>query len=73
MVLNRCQRRCSVLIPKVVLILLLAIAPGKGWCSQITTETIGKDLTVVRGAVNGILLDRHGKLLAVYGDPRPET
>ncbi|MHB1034389.1 MAG: MBL fold metallo-hydrolase [Pirellulales bacterium] len=38
----------------------------------ITTETIGSDWTVIHGAVNGALLRRGGKTLAVYGDPRQE-
>jgi len=31
---------------------------------------LGKGLTIVRGAVNGALLKRGEKILAVYGDPR---
>ena len=33
-------------------------------------EEITQGLQVVRGAVNGVLLQRDGKTLAVYGDPR---
>lgn len=33
-------------------------------------EVVAKGLTVVHGAVNGALIERSGKLLAVYGDPR---
>lgn len=73
MVLHKYQRHRLAPILKLVLILLVAIAPGQGQCLQITTETIGKDLTVVHGAVNGVLLNRQGKRLAVYGDPRPKA
>ena len=67
------QRYCLTLIWEFVLILLLGIGPGQGRCSQVTTEIIGKDVTVVHGAVNGVLLDRSGRRLAVYGDPRPRA
>ena len=33
-------------------------------------EVVARGLTVVHGAVNGALIERSGKLLAVYGDPR---
>jgi len=35
-------------------------------------EEITPGLKVVRGAVNGALLERNGKLLAFYGDPRDQ-
>ncbi|MCP4455693.1 MAG: MBL fold metallo-hydrolase [Planctomycetes bacterium] len=63
------RRRCL----QLSLMGLLVAVSGQGRCAQITTETIAKDLTVVHGAVNGILLERNGKRLAVYGDPRPEA
>lgn len=36
-------------------------------------EHIVPNVTVVRGAVNGVLIVRDGKTLAVYGDPRPDA
>ena len=73
MVLKKHRQYRLALISKLTLILLFGIGPDKSQCSQITTETIGKGLTVVHGAVNGVLLDRNGKRLAVYGDPRRKT
>ncbi len=37
---------------------------------SIAVEEVMGNLSVVRGAVNGALLQAHGKTLAVYGDPR---
>ncbi len=34
-------------------------------------ERIAPGVTVVRGPVNGILIERKGETLAIYGDPRP--
>jgi glyoxylase-like metal-dependent hydrolase (beta-lactamase superfamily II) len=34
-------------------------------------ETLTPSATVIRGPVNGVLIHRGGKTLAVYGDPRP--
>ena len=34
-------------------------------------ETIARGVSVVRGAVNGVLIERPGGTVAVYGDPRP--
>lgn len=34
------------------------------------TESISPNLTFVRGAVNGVLINQNGKTLAIYGDPR---
>ena len=46
--------------------LVSSIYAGEG----LSSEEIAKGLRVVRGAVNGVLLQRDGKTLAVYGDPR---
>ena len=35
-------------------------------------EKITAAVTVVRGPVNGVLIQRNGDTLAVYGDPRPK-
>ncbi len=37
---------------------------------DLPTEEIAAGVRVVRGAVNGVLLERNGKTLAIYGDPR---
>src|SRR5471030_416215 len=35
-------------------------------------EKIGPGVLLVRGPVNGVLIERPGGLVAVYGDPRPQ-
>ena len=35
-------------------------------------EKIAAGVSVVRGPVNGLLIQRSGETLAIYGDPRPE-
>jgi len=45
--------------------LALAAAP------RFPIEKITDSLSVVRGPVNGVLIQRHGETLAIYGDPRP--
>ena len=35
-------------------------------------EKIGPGVSLVRGPVNGVLIERPGGLVAVYGDPRPQ-
>src|SRR6266545_138149 len=35
-------------------------------------EQIATGISVVRGPVNGVLIERNGETLAIYGDPRPE-
>src|SRR5216684_2292563 len=35
-------------------------------------EKITADVSVVRGPVNGVLIQRNGETLIIYGDPRPE-
>jgi glyoxylase-like metal-dependent hydrolase (beta-lactamase superfamily II) len=35
-------------------------------------EKIAASVTVVRGPVNGVLIQRNGDTLAIYGDPRPK-
>ena len=34
-------------------------------------ETIAAGVSVVHGPVNGVMVERNGQLLAIYGDPRP--
>ncbi len=38
--------------------------------APLTVENVAKDLQVLHGPVNGAVLSRKGKILAVYGDPR---
>ncbi len=54
----------------VVLIVLLLAAGGAGAAEKYPVETLTSNATVVRGPVNGVLIRRNGKALAVYGDPR---
>jgi glyoxylase-like metal-dependent hydrolase (beta-lactamase superfamily II) len=37
-----------------------------------TVEAVATGVSVVRGPVNGVLIERNQQMLAVYGDPRPE-
>ena len=39
---------------------------------DVPTEMVGANVQVLRGAVNGVLLERNGKTLAIYGDPRKQ-
>ncbi len=55
--------RIADLIPALALPLALAAAP-------VTVEKITPEVSVVRGPVNGVLLARAGKTIAIYGDPR---
>jgi glyoxylase-like metal-dependent hydrolase (beta-lactamase superfamily II) len=48
--------------------LLCALAPLL--CAQ-HAETIAAGVRVVRGSVNGVIVDHNGQTLAIYGDPRP--
>src|SRR5438067_12988205 len=57
----------------VVLIVLLLAAGGAGAAEKYPAETLTRNATVIRGPVNGVLIRRNGKALAVYGDPRENT
>ena len=57
--------------------------PAKLWCllaaslaavaaAPAPVEKIANGVSVVRGPVNGVLVERNGETLAVYGDPRPQ-
>src|SRR5882724_13104900 len=35
-------------------------------------ETVTAGVSVIRGPVNGVLIQRNGDTLAIYGDPRPK-
>lgn len=35
-------------------------------------EKLSASVSVVRGPVNGVLIQHHGAVLAIYGDPRPD-
>jgi glyoxylase-like metal-dependent hydrolase (beta-lactamase superfamily II) len=51
------------------LVLLAACAPLAA--KPIPIEKVTASLSVARGPVNGVLIQRGGETLAVYGDPRP--
>lgn len=51
-------------------LILFAVAPLLGQPFQI--EKITADVRIVRGPVNGVLIERGGETLAIYGDPRPK-
>ena len=50
-------------------VLLAACLPA---AAQSPVERVTPSVSVVRGAVNGVLIQRGGETLAVYGDPRPD-
>jgi glyoxylase-like metal-dependent hydrolase (beta-lactamase superfamily II) len=54
------------------LAVLLAFACAGFSADAPALEEVTPGLKVVRGAVNGALLERNGKLLAFYGDPREQ-
>ena len=45
--------------------------PLRGEAQPLPIEGID-DLQVIRGPINGVLLERNGHRLAIYGDPRKE-
>jgi glyoxylase-like metal-dependent hydrolase (beta-lactamase superfamily II) len=49
---------------------LLAGYTALAGVNQLTSEGLGNGLQLVRGAINGARLERGGKALAIYGDPR---
>jgi glyoxylase-like metal-dependent hydrolase (beta-lactamase superfamily II) len=53
-----------------VTLLWSALTPSGHAEEEIPVEVVAGGLTVIRGAVNGALIERDGKRLAVYGDPR---
>jgi len=48
-----------------------------GWPAHSRTAGAGKQLasgiSFVEGAANGLVVERNGRIMAVYGDPRPEA
>jgi len=56
---------CWVLHGVFVMLLLAANAVGGEQVVRITPS-----VSLVRGPVNGVLVSRHGRTLAIYGDPR---
>ena len=55
------------------LVLFAAIAPvATAAARPFTVEKITDEVSVVHGPVNGVLIQRPGETLAIYGDPRPE-
>jgi len=55
--------------PAVLLACAVAIAPAAPESSAI--EKLTATVSVVSGPVNGVLIERRGARLAIYGDPRP--
>jgi glyoxylase-like metal-dependent hydrolase (beta-lactamase superfamily II) len=53
-----------------LLLLLGSFWIANGFGAAPVVENVGNNLTVVHGAVNGALLQKQGKVLAFYGDPR---
>lgn len=62
---HRLRRRLLLLIAGAVL-----VAASFSRASAAETESVGQELKVVHGPVNGAFLARNGKTLAVYGDPQ---
>jgi hypothetical protein len=54
----------------VLLATCLPLAPAAQ--KPFPVERITANVSVVRGPVNGVLIQRNGEALAIYGDPRPE-
>lgn len=52
------------------LCLVLGIAPLALAAGEVRVEVIAPGLRFLRGAANGALIERHGRTLAFYGDPR---
>jgi len=42
-----------------------------GHAASVPVEKLAPGVSVVRGPVNGVLFERNGETLAIYGDPRP--
>jgi glyoxylase-like metal-dependent hydrolase (beta-lactamase superfamily II) len=54
-------------------VLFVATVPVPPAAAQpLPVENITADVSVVHGPVNGVLIQRNGETLTVYGDPRPE-
>jgi glyoxylase-like metal-dependent hydrolase (beta-lactamase superfamily II) len=57
-------------ILRAFLLAVLGTGPARLPALPERVETVAEGLAVVRGPVNGAILERGGKTLAVYGDPR---
>jgi glyoxylase-like metal-dependent hydrolase (beta-lactamase superfamily II) len=53
------------------LVLLAVGLPLMSAAAPFSVEKVAAGISVVRGPVNGVLIERGGHRLAVYGDPRP--
>jgi len=51
--------------------LLAACLPFAAGAKPLPAEKLTASVSVVRGPVNGVLIQRSGQTLAIYGDPRP--
>jgi len=58
--------------PKIraLILFLLTLTPLAHAAEGVSVEMVGTNVQVLRGAVNGALIERKGKTLAIYGDPR---
>jgi glyoxylase-like metal-dependent hydrolase (beta-lactamase superfamily II) len=54
------------------LLLALALVASLPASEAIHVEAVAPGVSVVHGAVNGVLIRRSGEVLAIYGDPRPK-
>jgi glyoxylase-like metal-dependent hydrolase (beta-lactamase superfamily II) len=55
-----------------VAVVPLAMLLGRVVAQPFPVEKITAGVSVVRGPVNGVLIERNGETLAIYGDPRPD-
>src|SRR5690242_2165746 len=55
-----------------VAVVPLAVLLGPVVAQPFPVEKITAGVSVVRGPVNGVLIERNGETLAIYGDPRPD-
>jgi glyoxylase-like metal-dependent hydrolase (beta-lactamase superfamily II) len=58
--------------PKFVALLALVSKLARGAESPYPIEKVSDSVSVLHGAVNGVLIQHNGERLAIYGDPRPE-
>ena len=53
-----------------LIMLLCIVAPLRGEANPV--EKVGSGVSLIHGPVKGVLIQRAGEILAVYGDPRPK-
>src|SRR6266852_3732073 len=57
---------------KLVALLAAAVPPLLSVAQSFPIEKITPSVSVVRGPVNGVLIERNHEVLAIYGDPRAQ-